>query len=100
MVENAKEFSEATMTDHSIVCCICGLEILAKERINREHEPPLSRGGKPNDWKWAHYICNEIKSNMTMNEFNLVARERYVKALKWHIKNRDKQIIRRILRQR
>lgn len=101
MVENGKEISiEGSMTDRSIICCICGLDILAKERMNREHEPPLSRGGKQADWKWAHYICNEIKSDMTMDEFNLVAQERYFKALKWHIKSRDKQTIHRILRQR
>lgn len=83
--------------DKALICCICGLEILAKERKNREHEPPLSRGGEPKNWQWAHAICNCIKANMTMEEFVRVAPDRYAAALRWQIKNRDKQTVRRVL---
>lgn len=85
--------------DKVLICCICGLEILEKERKNREHEPPLSRGGQPRNWQWAHYICNNIKGNMTMKEFVRVAPHRYKTALHWQIKARDKQTIRRVLNQ-
>lgn len=88
------------MCEHDVVCCICGLLILADERMNREHEPPLSRGGKPKDWQWAHAICNNIKGNMTQEEFAAVAPERYRAALKWQIKQRDRKTIRRILNQK
>lgn len=82
-----------------LFCCICGLLILEKERKNKEHEPPLSRGGTPDGWKWAHFICNCIKGNMTQREFDRVAIQKYTKALReWHIKQRDKQVIKRVLK--
>ena len=86
---------------NELFCCICGLLILEKERKNKEHEPPLSRGGTPDGWKWAHFICNCIKGNMTNQEFERVATQRYIKALHtWNIKQRDKQIIKRILKEK
>lgn len=84
--------------EEPIKCCICGLEILKKERVNREHEPSLSRGGTKNGWKPAHFICNCVKGNLTMPEFKLVAEAKYTLALRWHIKHREKQVIKRVLR--
>jgi hypothetical protein len=85
------------MNDETIICCICGLLILNNERKNREHLLPLSRGGNRKDWQWAHSICNSIKADLTMNEFEQQARERYIKALKWNVKYRDKRTIKRVL---
>lgn len=78
-------------------CCICGLEILPTEQMNREHEPPLSRGGQQDQWQWAHKVCNSVKSNLTMPEFKPIAHLRYMMAYyNWHLKSKDKRIIRRI----
>lgn len=80
-----------------VKCCICGLEILPKENKNREHEPPLSRGGQIDNWKWAHKVCNAVKSNLTMPEFTPIAHIRYIAAYyHWNISPKDKQVIRRI----
>lgn len=78
-------------------CCICGLEILPGERKNREHEPPVSRGGTPDGWKYAHSVCNSVKSNLTMPEFTPIAHIRYLIAYyHWRLKPKDKKVIRRI----
>lgn len=87
------------MPNKDLVCCICGLKILEKERRNKEHEPPLSRGGERNRWFWAHLICNEIKGNLTQQEFAQVADDKYKHALEhWRIKPCDRRVIVRILK--
>lgn len=54
-----------------IICCICGLAITDAQELTKEHEPPLSRGGQPDKWKWAHKSCNHDKGALLMDEYRL-----------------------------
>lgn len=54
-----------------IICCICGLVIANEDELSKEHEPPLSRGGKKDNWKWAHKSCNHDKGALTLEEYRL-----------------------------
>lgn len=53
----------------TIYCCICGELILSAKELTREHEPPLSRGGQPHQWKLAHKSCNNRKGALTQEEY-------------------------------
>lgn len=55
----------------ALKCCICGLAITKIEDASREHEPPLSRGGQKDRWKWAHKSCNNDKGALTLDEYRL-----------------------------
>lgn len=55
----------------ALYCCICGELILNRKDASKEHEPPLSRGGKRDQWKYAHKWCNNLKGALTMEEFKL-----------------------------
>ena len=55
----------------ALYCCICGELILDRKDASREHEPPLSRGGKRDQWKYAHKKCNNQKGALTMEEYKL-----------------------------
>lgn len=55
----------------ALVCCICGEAILNRKDASKEHEPPLSRGGKRDQWKYAHKWCNNLKGALTIEEFRL-----------------------------
>lgn len=51
-----------------IICPYC-LKPIAPNEMSREHEPPLSRGGKPGQWIWACKRCNNTKGSLTAEEF-------------------------------
>lgn len=55
----------------ALYCCICGELILNRKDASKEHEPPLSRGGKRDQWKYAHKKCNNTKGALTMEEYKL-----------------------------
>lgn len=55
----------------ALYCCICGELILNVEEATKEHEPPLSRGGQPGKWQWAHKRCNNVKGALTIEEYKM-----------------------------
>ena len=55
----------------ALYCCICGELILDRKDASKEHEPPLSRGGKRDQWRYAHKKCNNQKGALTMEEYKL-----------------------------
>lgn len=54
-----------------LFCCICGQLITDIKQVSREHEPPLSRGGERDKWKYAHKGCNNHKGALTLEEYKL-----------------------------
>jgi 5-methylcytosine-specific restriction endonuclease McrA len=52
-----------------LICCICGLPIVSRKECSREHEPPLSRGGKKSQWRYACKKCNNRKGALTAQEY-------------------------------
>lgn len=63
----------------SLICCICGLAITDERELSKEHEPPLSRGGKRDQWKWAHKSCNHDKGALTLDEYRQFCMLRRIK---------------------
>lgn len=55
----------------ALKCCICGLAITNADELSKEHEPPLSRGGSRDNWKYAHKKCNHDKGALTLEEYRL-----------------------------
>lgn len=66
-----KRWMALTSNGNAIRCCICGELIERQKDISREHEPPLSRGGRPWQWKYAHKWCNNQKGALTLEEYKV-----------------------------
>lgn len=54
-----------------LFCCICSQLITDIKQVSREHEPPLSRGGEHDQWRYAHKECNNNKGSLTLEEYKL-----------------------------
>lgn len=54
-------------------CYICKDEFKSIKEITFDHYIPLSRGGMDEleNYRLAHYYCNQLKNNMTPEEFKL-----------------------------
>lgn len=54
---------------HATIICPYCLKPIAPGELTKDHEPPLSRGGKREQWVWACKTCNNKKGSLTAEEF-------------------------------
>jgi 5-methylcytosine-specific restriction endonuclease McrA len=53
------------------LCAICGLKFDSMKDITFDHIIPISKGGDDlfENFQLAHYHCNQLKNDMTPEEF-------------------------------
>ena len=79
-----------------LYCSICGQPILGNQKISLDHYIPRCHGGKDEAANLlpAHTICNSIKNDMMPDQFEVVKKDLYQRALDtWHINRKDKIIV-------
>lgn len=56
---------------YGAVCYICGESFKSMKEITFDHFIPLSRGGGDllENYRLAHFSCNQLKNDMTPEEF-------------------------------
>lgn len=62
----------------TIICPYC-LKPIPRKYLTKDHEPPLSRGGKKDQWVWACKKCNNTKGSLTAAEFAEWKRLEYIR---------------------
>jgi hypothetical protein len=68
---NHKKYRNLVNQSAEVICHLCGLPILSRKEFSKDHCPPLSRGGRKNDWKPAHRSCNNTRGALTLEEYQL-----------------------------
>lgn len=58
---------------YGAVCYICDLPFDKMKDITFDHHVPVSKGGfdELSNYRLAHYPCNQMKGNMTPEEFKI-----------------------------
>ena len=61
----------ALITKYGAVCYICGMPFNSMKEITLDHLVPVSKGGidELSNYGLAHLHCNQLKDNMTVEEF-------------------------------
>lgn len=54
---------------HATIICPYCLKPIEPAELTKDHEPPLSRGGKRDQWVYACKKCNNTKGSLTADEF-------------------------------
>ena len=64
-----KKQKEILYSLHGTIICPYCLKPIDPGELTKDHEPPLSRGGKREQWVWACKSCNNKKGSLTADEF-------------------------------
>ena len=100
-----KDMHRLLATKHSrglIICAICGMPIQPYHKLTIDHWLPKSKfpafAKNAKNLIPAHKICNEIKADLTPDDFEECKEERFAYALEhWKLKYQDRRIIKQAL---
>ena len=58
-------------------CYLCGKKIISRKEAHIDHVIPRSKGGTnlPDNLKWCHAICNQVKFDLTIPELMVLFKD-------------------------
>lgn len=67
----------ALINKYGAVCYYCEIPFVSMKEVTLDHAVPLSRGGSNelDNLRLAHLSCNQLKNDMTAEEFELFQNE-------------------------
>lgn len=71
---NKRRWERAHLIDkYGAVCALCRVPFVKMREITLDHVIPISKGGtdEVSNYQLAHLACNQLKDNMTPEEFDI-----------------------------